>query len=93
MEPELRRLDELGDDSSAEEAWEAVQAAMDVESAAGNFAPELDVAALPKLPRRPTAKQLRGLQRLRDLYVCVRSEAARYGPLRCGFWARIRLSG
>ena len=27
--------------------------------------------------------QMRSLQTFRDLYVCVRSEAARYGPDRC----------
>ena len=32
---------------------------------------------------RITARQMKALQELRNVFACVRSEAARYGPDRC----------
>jgi hypothetical protein len=56
---------------------------MNVEAALGNLAPDLDPAVLPTLPRKPNKRQHAGLQALRNIFACTRSEAARHGPLRC----------
>ena len=67
------------------DAWldrghDACQRALANAAKAGQLAPPLD-AALEGV--KLNAKQRRALQEFRDLYVVVRSEAARYGPDRC----------
>jgi hypothetical protein len=60
---------------AADDKADAAQAAL--AERAGRFAPPLDsTLAGIKLKRA----QVKALQAFRDLYVCVRSEAARYGP-------------
>lgn len=57
-------------------------AEMDALSHAGALAPPMlwDSSVIKK---KPGAKQRNAIQRLRDVLVCVRSEAARFGPERC----------
>ena len=72
-----------------------LQAKMDALSHAGALAPPMhwDPSIIKK---KLGAKQRKAIQRLRDVILCVRSEAARFGPERCGaiycslsrLWAR-----
>ena len=59
-----------------------LQATMDCLSEERALAPQMqwDSSIIKK---KPAAKQRKAIQRLRDILVCARSEAARYGPERC----------
>lgn len=56
---------------------------MQEQTKAGTLAPEIDYKAA-NLHKKPTVRQRQALQDLRNLLVCVWSEAARHGPERCG---------
>lgn len=76
-----------GAEAEITERGVAVKEAMDVASRAGHLAPELDLSATGV---KPSTKQRSAVDQLRHLLVCVRSEAARYGPER---WVSACISG
>lgn len=82
MEPRVQLLDEFQKQEEEELAAERLKRLMADETKAGALAPELDYTAA-NLHKKPTSRQRQALQGLRNLLVCVWSEAARYGPERC----------
>lgn len=66
-------------DGDAAHKAEDLKAALLAASSAGKLAPAIEALGEVKLKRA----QIKSLQEFRDLYVCVRSEAARYGTDRC----------
>lgn len=78
----VQLLDEFQKQDEEERAAERLKHLMADETKAGALAPELDYKAA-NLHKKPTSRQRQALQGLRNLLVCVWSEAARYGPERC----------
>lgn len=70
-------------DAPADQQHEALQAAL--QRRAAELAPPIgaEIGGV-----RISARQQKPLQELRNVFVCVRSEAARFGPDRCGAHAR-----
>jgi hypothetical protein len=69
----------VGEDAG--DPMERLLSTMESLSESGELAPPMhwDPSIIKK---KPPAKQRRGIQQLRDMLVCVRSEAARHGPER-----------
>lgn len=78
----LQLLDECDKQDEMETAAVRLREMMQQETKEGNLAPEIDYTAA-NLHKKPTVRQRQALQGLRNLLVCVSSEAARYGPERC----------
>lgn len=76
----MQLLDEFHKEEEPENAMVRLKELMEQDTKAGKLAPELDLSHFPK---KPTVRQRQALQGLRNLMVCVWSEAARYGPERC----------
>eukprot|EP00892_Ulva_mutabilis_P009556 jgi/Ulvmu1/6973/UM033_0031.1 len=74
-------LDECFKEEEPEKLMVRLKQLMQEETQAGRLAPELDFTSV-NLPKKPTVNQRQALQALRNLLVCVWSEAARHGPER-----------
>lgn len=71
-----------GSNESTGDPLGRLQETIETLSSAGALAPPMhwDASIIKK---KPGVKQRKAIQRLRDVLVCVRSEAARHGPERC----------